>query len=487
MRVLRLAEVRDGAEVTAFGTHPRGPEELKAAARELGYSSVVDLLALARKNDPYMCGGPADLRDAQWFAGLWERFGYSTGIHLRRVHYQVFATRGVTSTGESYENTDLCWNRLCAAGKAARYLGLIDPEAFTDQRNDPPRLHVAPRDWQPVPEVALEPLTDGEEWPGWFIPSYRTGFYRGLQMPGVSVSGYDYEAADQPVLAEVWIEKSTMDDVLIPVCRSLNANLLSGAGFQSITAVISLLRRAERHGKPAHVLYIADFDPTGDAMPAAVARQAQFWRETLGITAGLTLNVLALTRAQVTEYDLPRAPVKVDKNGVADKRGKRFEQVNGEGIVELDALEALHAGVLANLVRHAVQPYRDDRIGVDLAETWSVAQAEADGQWDSATSDIAEQMEQIGAEVGEIIQRHRPALEELNRELGERRVLLDDLAEQTRRRFAETDFDAPPRPLAEPPDVDTSRMLYDSGRPWPEQLAAFRAAKAGTDDEAGAA
>ena len=194
-------------------------------------------------------------------------------------------------------------------------------------------------------------------------------------MPGVSVSGYDYEAADQPVLAEVWIEKSTMDDVLIPVCRSLNANLLSGAGFQSITAVISLLRRAERHGKPAHVLYIADFDPAGDAMPAAVARQAQFWRETLGITAGLTLNVLALTRAQVTEYDLPRAPVKVDKNGVADKRGKRFEQVNGEGIVELDALEALHAGVLANLVRHAVQPYRDDRIGVDLAETWSVAQS----------------------------------------------------------------------------------------------------------------
>jgi hypothetical protein len=466
--------------------HPRGPEELKAAARELGYSSVVDLLTLARKNDPYMCGGAADLRDAQWFAGLWQQFGYSAGVHLRRVHYQVFSTRGSTSTGESYENTDLCWNRLCAAGKAARYLGLIDPEAFTDARNDPPRLHVQPREWIPVPSVALDD-GDGEEWPGWYVPSFSAGAYYGLRMPRVTVTGYGYDPDDQPVLAEVWIEKSTMDDVLLPVCRSMNVNLLSGAGFQSITAVISLLRRAERHGKPAHVLYIADFDPAGDAMPAAVARQAQFWRETLSITTGLTLDVLALTRHQVAEHDLPRAPVKVDKNGIADKRGKRFEQVNGEGIVELDALEALHPGTLAELVRHAVQPYRDERIESELDDASQAASWQASDQWRSAAADIATEMEQVDGEISAILQRHRPALDELNRELREQRDRLADLEDRVRERFVGTEFELSFRPVAAEPDVDTGRMVYDSRRTWTDQLAAFRAARAGSDDEAGAA
>jgi hypothetical protein len=44
------------------GRHPRGAEELKAAARELGFSNVMDLLVLARKNDPPVCGGPTDWR-----------------------------------------------------------------------------------------------------------------------------------------------------------------------------------------------------------------------------------------------------------------------------------------------------------------------------------------------------------------------------------------------------------------------------------------
>jgi hypothetical protein len=262
-----------------------------------------------------MFGGPADLRDAQWFAGLWEEFGYTSGVHLRRVHYQVFSTRGRTATGESYENTSKCWDDLNGAAKAARYLGLVDAEAFTDARNDPPRIHVRPRDEEPQPAVTLETDADGDPWGGWWVPSYSTRMFGRLHMPAVGVTGYEYDPADQPALVEVWIEKTTMDDVLIPVCQQLNVNLLSGAGFQSITAVISLLRRAERYGKPAHVLYVADFDPAGDAMPAAVARQAQFWREFLGIDAELTLDPLALTRAQVSEYDLPRAPVKVDKNG----------------------------------------------------------------------------------------------------------------------------------------------------------------------------
>jgi hypothetical protein len=28
---------------------------------------------------------------AKWFAELWRQFGYTTGVHLRRVHYQVIS------------------------------------------------------------------------------------------------------------------------------------------------------------------------------------------------------------------------------------------------------------------------------------------------------------------------------------------------------------------------------------------------------------
>jgi hypothetical protein len=50
---------------------------------------VADLLVLAEKNDPFYAGSPAQRAKAEWFAELWARFGYTTGVHLRRVHYRL--------------------------------------------------------------------------------------------------------------------------------------------------------------------------------------------------------------------------------------------------------------------------------------------------------------------------------------------------------------------------------------------------------------
>ena len=65
-----------------------GYERIKRLAKETG-RNIPDLLALARKNDPYFMGSPAQVRQAEWFASLWERFGYTTSVHIRRVHYQL--------------------------------------------------------------------------------------------------------------------------------------------------------------------------------------------------------------------------------------------------------------------------------------------------------------------------------------------------------------------------------------------------------------
>jgi hypothetical protein len=66
-----------------------------------------------------------------------------------------------------------------------------------------------------------------------------------LLPPGIEeVYGYDYHATDQPYHLELWIEKSTMDDVLVPICEELHVNLVTSVGFQSITGVVRLLQRA---------------------------------------------------------------------------------------------------------------------------------------------------------------------------------------------------------------------------------------------------
>ena len=99
-------------------------ETLKQIAKGSG-RAVSDLLALASKNDPFYVGSPATVTAARWFAGVWKQAGYTTGVHLRRVHYWLVSNPVAMPSGETYENTEACWKWLGDAGKYARYLGYI--------------------------------------------------------------------------------------------------------------------------------------------------------------------------------------------------------------------------------------------------------------------------------------------------------------------------------------------------------------------------
>ena len=63
-------------------------EILKRMAKKNGVK-VTDLIALAPGNDPFYCGQPAQNKEAQWFADLFDRFDFPAGVHLRRVHYKL--------------------------------------------------------------------------------------------------------------------------------------------------------------------------------------------------------------------------------------------------------------------------------------------------------------------------------------------------------------------------------------------------------------
>jgi Active DUF488-N3 subclade len=65
-----------------------GYEHIKRLAKAVG-CNIPELLVLARQNDPFFVGSKTHRLMAEWFAELWDRFGYTRGVHLRRVHYRI--------------------------------------------------------------------------------------------------------------------------------------------------------------------------------------------------------------------------------------------------------------------------------------------------------------------------------------------------------------------------------------------------------------
>jgi len=305
---------------------------------------------------------------------------------------------------------------------------------------------------------------DGDEWDGWRVPQvWASPSTSALALPQPAVTGYEYEVADQPVLVEVWVEKSTMNDILEPLCRRLGVNMTSDAkGYESITHVVEMLRRAEAYPtRRAVVLYVSDNDHSGENMPVAVARQCQFWATKLKsdgkLNAGTEVFVhpIVLTDEQVSEYKLPLSP---------------------EGKTELDALEALRPGVLARIVEDEVKRWRDPDLEGALADTETDAQEQASQAWEEETSGLASELAVIRTDAEAIIAEYQPAINELNRRLregpGQR---LASLAQRTRE-TADADWDLPDRPEPEDPEIPED-ILYDSSRHWLDQLQAYRAHK----------
>jgi hypothetical protein len=399
-------------------------ETLKELAKQLGYS-VTNLLALAPKNDPFYSGTPADVTKGQWFANIYNRAGFSRfrAPHLRRVHYWTVSQEPVVKMpdGKPYENTQRCWEFLTEAGKAARYLGLVPLNGITDNKNPQPHVFASYMDGSEVTYQIEVPELDN---------------------PYVWINGL-YNANVQPYHLEVWCEKSTMNDVLIPVCQRYNANLVTFEGEVSITSVcVNLLRRLdESGGKPTRIFYISDFDPAGNSMPVAMSRKLEYALDVCERDYDVRVKPLALTQDQIKTYKLPRIPIKD-----TEKRAGKFEAAFGEGAVELDALEALYPGTLARMV------------ATNLSDYYSTEAENAVNAQQSALRQA------VDTEVNEVLSRYQDeidALRELQRELRAIRVDTTDYALETYEAHVEEEDD----------------WLFDSKREYIEQIGFYKAHK----------
>lgn len=316
---------------------------IKRLASEID-CNVTDLIALSPGNDPFYAGVASRKEWAEWFASLWSTCGWVPGSHPRRLHYNLVsqAPPVLKPNGEPYQNTENDWKDFVRASLSARYLQLIPDGALSDARNDPPILNADAA-------IACEPFL---EMLGCNGAGLEFGMERAELYPPFSVLK-QFEAC-QDYLVEVWIEKSTMNDILVPLARTVGFNLVPGTGETSEVLARLAVTRAVEDGRPMRILYVSDFDPGGRSMPVALARKIEYWVRDAELDLDITLQPIVLTPEQCETYKLPRTPLKQ-----TERRAAKFEERFGSGATELDALEALEPGELATIVRSEVERYLD--------------------------------------------------------------------------------------------------------------------------------
>jgi len=272
---------------------------------------------------------------------VWEMTGRSQSLR---------ALRNPNGVMRQYVNEKDCWNQLCEAGRDARLLNLVPALDFEDRRNDEPREYlldeIEPRvfrgngvDFDPIDLDWLTP-------PRWAVR--------------FDDDEVDYPQVPQPFHLEVWAEKTTMDDILEPMCQRLGVNLITGAGHASLTMVDKFMERANASGLPVCILYIADADKSGKDMPIAAARKIEHrHRHPENAHLDVRLRRIVLTQEQIDEFDLPKSPI----DGLS---------------VELDALEAVRPGEFGRIVEEAIGQYHDPYLDEKVEEAFDVLQAKID-------------------------------------------------------------------------------------------------------------
>lgn len=243
------------------------------------------------------------------------------------------------------------------------------------------------KEWN-IPELSTELSFDTE----WKIPSY-------------DLLNYEYDHRLQPYHLEIWCEKSTMTDILNPLCKEYSLLYLAGMGYTSLTRIYELIERVERIKKPTRILYISDYDPSGKNMPVQAARNIEFWLKQKGLEyLDVTLENLVLTDEQIRLYKLPRIPAKGDVDGTL------FE----EGACELDALEAIVPGELKKIVETRIQGFYDMGLKPKIAANKILTKHAINSRCREELHSHDKTIEGIRERIDNVIRKHATDLKKIN-------------------------------------------------------------------------
>jgi hypothetical protein len=445
-------------------THLKNPKpDCYNDIKALGASAKrkqTSLVALDRDVDPFMADSPGRLRLAQWFADLWEMLGLQPGVHMRRIHYLLVSqpTQVIIPDGTPYENNVRCAAILNAAGRDARYNELIPEYAIVDARSPEPEINLSEDEETPAAIV-----TDGGS-----VRSGTEGMAAleiVLDLPQIALEA---PVINQRYHVEIWIEKSTMAEILTPLGIRYGVNIVPGVGEMSLPNCEALVKRAVGSGRPVRVLYIADLDPAGVSMPVAVARKVEFISRKMKLD--LQVRRIVLTVDPCDELQLPRITIKE-----TEARAGKFEERFGEGGCELDAIQAIHPGELHDILVAEIERYHDDELDDKIEAICDEAEekaADINGEIHIRYADEIEELEMerdsINAETAEFMARRKERSDALL-------IKADPLFRRIEQELANEAPDAVEFDWPEPDDGDEDYdPMYDSTRDYLTQIDAYR-------------
>jgi hypothetical protein len=94
-------------------------------------------------------------------------------------------------------------------------------------------------------------------------------------------------------------EKSSLEDVLLPIAQENEADLYLPTGEISDTLVYQIAKDANEDGRPLVLFTAADCDPAGRQMPVSIARKLQAFRDLFFPNLRFEVVPVALTPEQV--------------------------------------------------------------------------------------------------------------------------------------------------------------------------------------------
>ena len=186
---------------------------------------------------------------------------------------------------------------------------------------------------------------------GWVSDATRRGFHTPTYSSASDFllrhqSAYRADLwASAGLYVEVWCESRSIAGVIQRVCEELAVSLYPAGGFTSLSlaheAAEYINHETDKGEKPAHVLYIGDYDPAGVLIDQSIESEL---RKHLLEDVELRFDRIAITPEQIEELDLPTR---------LRKKGERRVQ----HIKETVEAEAMPAGIMRELLRDRIEAF----------------------------------------------------------------------------------------------------------------------------------
>lgn len=244
-----------------------------------------------------------------------DRYPENVKLTLRQIYYQLVAAHII-------ENDEHVYKSLSSMLVKARESGAVDDSRMEDRG----------RETIGGDHEASDPETFYQTYEDWFRNCWKQ-----YQRPMWN---------DQPRYVEIFVEKDALSRLVSDVASKYGVSTSVCKGYSSYTLLKNAADRiVENCGDDRYpvILYLGDHDPSGVDMTRDLGARL----ERYGVPEGeTTVKRIALLPEQIEQYNLPPAPVKG-----GDSRTKKFVAKYGDGVVELDALDAT---VLQDIVRSSI-------------------------------------------------------------------------------------------------------------------------------------